>query len=375
MGDVPLPPVEAPANRERVVYLFGAGASDACAKVAGSARGTLMRDLAVDLAEELRTFVTGAPTENKSLEALVNDVMDEETDIEHVITFLDESPSQQHREFAAVVRTRFAKVLRERLQQIRADLGDTPDSLYYALLDMHEVTGFGEELRGFLTLNYDDYLEHAIDRSTSHLLDQGVSIRPRPAGGATTRVLKLHGSFGWDDACPITTTGSGGLWIPPGIQKAKERYPFNVLWGLARELLDCDVLRIIGCRLGPNDWDLISLLFTTRHTSSTGWRYRIEVIDAPERAFYISRAFPYLGVQSLLEIDSIGSQLVSELIGGHPRSYRTLSPDAQKEVVSKAGTDRNWFFLWLKLKAETVYRDLGRVDTPKGALKKLMEAH
>src|SRR3989442_12040439 len=116
MTAIPLPPVEAPVKRERVVYLFGAGASDACAKVAGSVRGTLMRDLAVDLAEELRTFVTAAPTENKSLEALVNDVMDEEADIEHIITFLDESPSKQHREFAAVVRTRFAKVLRERLR-------------------------------------------------------------------------------------------------------------------------------------------------------------------------------------------------------------------------------------------------------------------
>jgi len=334
-----------------------------------------MKDLVVDLAEELRTVVMAAPTRTKSLESLVNDVMNDDADIEQIITFLDESPSQQHRDFAGVVRATFSKVLRKRLEQIRSELGDTPDDLYYALLDMHEVPGFREDLKGFLTLNYDEYLDHAIKRSTTHNLDQGVSVgvTPMPSGGV--RTLKLHGSFGWDDACPITTTGSGELWIPPGIQKAKDRYPFNVLWGLARELLECDVLRIVGCRLGPNDWDLISLLFTTRHTSSTERSYRIEVIDAPKRAFDINSAFPYLAVQSLLEIEPVGQQFVSELIGGDPRPYQTLTPIEQGEVIMKAGTDRNWFRLWLKLKAEAAYRDLGRIETPKGALKKLMEAH
>jgi hypothetical protein len=334
-----------------------------------------MRDLAVELGEELRTVVTREYPGNRSLEALVNDVMDENSDIEHIITFLDESPSHRHREFAAVIRITFARVLRRRLEQIRAEQGNTPDELYYALLDMHEVPGLDEQLMGFLTLNYDDYLEHAIERSPTHNLDRGVRIGASEAPTAVTRVLKLHGSFGWDDAWPITTTGSGELWIPPGIQKTKDRYPFNLLWGLARELLDCDVLRIIGCRLGPNDWDLISLLFTTRHVSSTSRRYRIEVIDAPNRAEEIKTDFPYLSVQSILEIDPIGRLFVSELVGGDPRSYDSLSSIEQREVVTKAGMNRNWFLIWLKLKAESAFRDLGRIDTPKGAFRKLMEAH
>jgi len=45
----PIAPIAPPVKHDRVVYLFGAGASHACAKAVGSAYGTLMKDLVVDL--------------------------------------------------------------------------------------------------------------------------------------------------------------------------------------------------------------------------------------------------------------------------------------------------------------------------------------
>jgi hypothetical protein len=57
-------------------------------------------------------------------------------------------------------------------------------------------------------------------------------------------------------------------------------YPFNLLWGRAYELLDCDILRVIGCKLSQNDWGLISLLFNTQ--LEAGNAYQIELICSHE---------------------------------------------------------------------------------------------
>jgi SIR2-like protein len=330
-----------------------------------------MRDLGLELAERLRTVVQRKRRGKRSLRTLVNDVITADIDFEHVITFLDESSSALHRTFADDLRKTFESVLRARLQTIEMEQGGTPDGLYAALLDMYEVRGLPEELRGFLTLNYDGYLESAISRSTRPL-DAGVSLSTTPTPRNAIRVLKLHGSFSWDDTWPITTDGESTLWIPPGFQKAKGRYPFNLLWGLARELLDCDILRIIGCRLGTNDWDLISLLFSTRHTSSGSRPYRIEIIDAPSHAEELRSRFPYLGVQSLLELEGVGAQLVGEFSAGAPRSYQSLTSDEQDKVRASAGTGKNWFQIWLKQKAEFLYQELGSIETSNGLFERVL---
>jgi hypothetical protein len=360
------------AHRERVIYLFGAGATHACIKAVNSAYGILMKDLNQELADRVRELVQSKYPGNVSLDELVNNVINEGTDFEHVITFLDESCSRLHSDFADDLRRTFESVLRSRLEQIEVEQGKTPDGLYFALLDMYKVPALREELGGILTINYDSYLENAVARTSAHSLDTGVYVAPPSVTKTPIRVLKLHGSFRWDDTWPITTAGETTLWIPPGIQKAKERYPFNILWGLARELLDCDVLRIVGCRLGANDWDLISLLFSTRHTNLARKPYRIEIIDAPKQAKRLQDDFPYLGVLSILEVEPLGSQLIAELTGGPPRRYETLPTSEQEDIIERAGT-QNWFRLWLKLKAEAAYRDLGSLTTDEGAFESLLE--
>jgi hypothetical protein len=80
-------------------------------------------------------------------------------------------------------------------------------------------------------------------------------------------------------------------------------------------------------------------------------------------------------VQSILEVEPVGSQLIAELAGGGPRAFKTLSGDEQEAVVKRAGRDKNWFRLWLKHKAETTYRDLGSVSTQRGIFERLLEAY
>jgi hypothetical protein len=67
------------------------------------------------------------------------------------------------------------------------------------------------------------------------------------------------------------------LWVPPGVQKGFTCYPFNIIWGRAAELLDCDVLRVIGSSLSQNDWEILSLLFRTQLMHKSGG-YDIELI-------------------------------------------------------------------------------------------------
>ena len=361
----------------KVVYLIGAGGSHANVKFVGGNRGILMDDLTGPILSEVRSLVRYRRGRYRDLAHLINSLVDKPVDLEQVITFLDQSPSAIHRELADELRKRFEKVLRGRLREIEEALGKRRFDLYAALLDMYRVEGCPEELQAILTINYDDYIEAAALEIYGAPVDFGVALQGEPAGGGGVKLLKLHGSFGWWDAWPIRRTGRRtrvrSLWMPPGIQKAKERYPFNALWGLARELLDCDVLRVIGCRLGSNDWDLISLLFTTRHTNERrGKPYTVEVIDSPERAFELQEQFPYLDIQSILEIETmgIGTNLVGEYLLGKaaPASYRSLGTEDQELVKSQIGTRRNWFFLWLAQMAEAFESEPGLgVSTTKGA--------
>ena len=196
--------------------------------------------------------------------------------------------------------------------------------------------------------------------------------------------LKLHGSFAWEDAWPIRRREAGissrPLWIPPGIRKGKERYPFNLLWGLARDVIDCDVLRVIGCRLGPSDWDLISLLFGTRHANrDRNLPYSIEIIDSPKQAVSLQESYPCLDVKSLFEIDTlgVGRNLVGEFLGTAPCRYDTLSDGDTarlREVVERRGNE-NWFRRWLVQMGEGLQATLGTesTDTDKGAFRRWLE--
>ena len=326
------------AASKKVAYLIGAGGSHACVKMLGSPNGILMSDLATDLVAGIKRLVQ-SDAQYQPLLGVVNEVVSEEADFEHLITFFDESPSAMHRAFADGLRKVFEDVLNARLEQIEMEFGRKRTSLYAALFDMYNVKGIGESLHGVLTLNYDDYIEvAAAEIYDLRRIDLNFGASTNEAHQRSW-FLKLHGSFAWEDAWPIRRREAGSskpLWIPPGIRKGKERYPFNLLWGLARDVLNCDVLRVIGCRLGPSDWDLISLLFGTRHANrDRDLPYSIEIIDSPKHAARLQESYPYLDVKSLFEIDTlgVGPNLVGEFMGTAPCRY---------DALSNAETTRLW---------------------------------
>ena len=334
-----------------------------------------MRDLAQPLGKKLRGLIGNGFSKDHSLQYLVNSVIDDTTDFEHIISFLEGAPSLHHRQFADAMKEAFEDVLRERLNRIRSESGSDVLNLYKVLIDMYSLDQCPEALQGIITTNYDEFLEDAVAAMTSSPVNFGVNIGPRCSRTARPLVLKLHGSFGWQDQWPISATGTDDatLWIPPGINKAKEAYPFNVLWGLARELLLCDVLRIVGCRLSPNDWDLISLLFTMRHVNYQ-LRPQIEVIDAPTHVEQLKKTIPYLEPLSILEVEPVGSQLIAEFTGWRPQEFRQLDEEQQRHVIQSAGASRNWFELWLRAKTESLSVELDTISTPTGLVETFLNA-
>ncbi|MDX6651371.1 MAG: SIR2-like domain [Solirubrobacterales bacterium] len=336
-----------------------------------------MRGLIDRLLEQMRETYIQDFGDHEGIKHLVNDVVNDKTDFEHLLTFLADTPSRSYQAFADQLRTVFSTVLRAALDKVRQELGDRHSELYAALVDMHQVANSGESLAGFLTLNYDSFLEHAIEDILGSDVDYGVQVQNNICDGDVIPVLKLHGSFSWRHTWPLAVTDmmESGLWIPPGIRKAKGDYPFNAIWGAARELLDCDVLRLIGCNLGPNDWDLVSLLFSTLHGRESAAPYEVEVIGWPDTASRIADAFPYLNVRSLLEIDEIGAQSIGEILGSPPTAFSELSEQDSIAAVENADSKiANPFEHWLRLKGELMLRDLTDIVTPGGLFARFVEA-
>jgi hypothetical protein len=363
-------------DSRRVVYLLGAGATQGAVSFGGSAARLVMPGLIGKLRDRMRAVYMEAFLDHPGVGHLVNDVVTDETDFEQLLTFLADTPSIPYQKFASRLRIEFSTVLRTALADARRELGEKHSALYAVLLDMHEANKAAEELKGFITLNYDSFLEHAIETIHGQRVDYGVDVRDAAENERTIPVLKLHGSFSWRHTWPIRATDEtdAALWIPPGIRKAKADYPFNAIWGAARELLDCDVLRIIGCNLGSNDWDLVSLLFTTMHGRESDPPYEVEVIGPPETADRIARACPYLNVKSLFELEDVGRQLLAEVIGGDPTEFSALDESAQIRAIRNADDKLpNPFEAWLRLSGELMYSNLSNIETDKNIFKDFIE--
>lgn len=382
MNDQAPPPLaesRSDSSGPRVVYLLGAGATQGCIAHFGSRYSLVMSGLAEPIFEELQRVAMEKYPNHPGIRRLVNNVMLPESglDIEQLITFLEDSPTLAYREFSSKLREVFSSVLIGRLADVEQELGVTRSRLYAALVDMHDVEGFGETLGGFLTLNYDVLLEHAIDHHLDLNVDYGVTIATESVPpDRAIKVLKMHGSLGWRRQWPIKAELSDmpGVWIPPGLRKSKNDYPFNAIWGLARDLLDCDILRIVGCNLGPNDWDLVSLLFSTSFTHATAAPYQIEVISEYETVQRIRELFPYLEVHWLPDLPRVGEQIVSELLGGKPRRFAELSEGRQKEVISKARQSiANPFSYWLTQMGEAMATDLPSLATTSGVFEQFVD--
>ena len=289
---------------KRIVYLLGAGATQAEVAFLGAAHvNVLMRDN--DWGEGVATRVLKRLSK-RWRSAFVED---HESDIEKLISLLVAGGVQEFSAVAERIRKLYYYEIRNGLAT--ADVLKEP-RLSIALFQMHNNSSYAgavERLSGVITTNHDGLLQVAEQAVLGGLnLGFGFSSTQFDCGkrGSTPPILSLHGSFTWRFALPPRVEqlhrslaySTDTLWIPPTILKESRSYPFNKLTGLAYELLakNCDVLRVVGSSLAQNDWNILSMIFNAqRHLEFTDeGAFQIELITGHETGEAIAKECSYL---------------------------------------------------------------------------------
>jgi hypothetical protein len=348
-------------KKKKVVYLLGAGASDAEIRYLDPrCKGILMQDVVGDIPSKL-----DESTEDfKRIKAILVD--DEKIiDIEQIITLYEHDVDKKHHVAANKLRELFRKIVTSRIVQVlsvqpKDDGYVFHSSLLAALFDMHTIDDFDEELCAVLTTNYDDLVERALQNVyggfdyTFELVNKTGEYNT----GKGKPLLKLHGSFNWIGEYPIELdkpansavedfSGNYIIWAPPGLIKQKSNYPFSAIWSKARELLDCDILRIVGCSLSRNDWLLIELIHDAQKLRKAS-HLKIQLLDYPGPAYYVWKNFPYLDVEYILFKDYFSSYCHDiESIEIPDRTFASYSDEDIEALGQQIGGNTNMFQLWL----------------------------
>ena len=264
---------------KKVVYLFGAGATIGEWQFAIGETGENL-----SLRSVSESVITKAKEDADFSELLLEVTTDGIKDIELYISLLESIRTKKYTDLIALLRSLFCKSIQENLQYKNVPINP---NLAMALLEMHKAIVEDEVFAGAISLNYDNLLDRAYNEVFKGV-NYGIKCSKHELYNIrddSPLLVKLHGSFNWkrgfrsiiiDEEQAQAGEQSEMLWIPPSIEKEKDTYPYNLLWGQAFEMLDCDILRVVGCKLSQNDWGLISLLFNTQ--LEHGGVFKIELI-------------------------------------------------------------------------------------------------
>ncbi|MFZ2456832.1 MAG: SIR2 family protein [Candidatus Altiarchaeia archaeon] len=263
-------------------------------------------------------------------------------DIEHYITLFETIDDAEYKKAARTLKSYFQDYFKQNLFSGENRLHP---HLTQALLDYHKIPGVNETLNGVISLNYEDLTDLAF-RNVYGGVNYNIKILSQNLDQAIPPLLKLHGSFNWKKTSPISVVDritelseSDTYWIPPGVLKNKEVYPYNMIWGRAREIMiDCEVLRIVGCSLNRNDWGLLELLFQTQRLANGKRGFNIELIDFNDVGQNIKQSYPFLrNLETLYDLADL-------------RKLHELNKDV--DISNYWSDTQNIFEAWLKMKGE-----------------------
>ncbi len=259
---------------KKVVYLFGAGATHAeLLSLQGGQSHNWLEENGLLISKVSKRVITEAQNDadfKQGVEAVTN--RKGPVNIELLISLFE---SNQIPNGETKVR-KLKELVEADIKRILSSGRIGHFYLHKSFFELHERLKMSEELVGIITLNYDNLLDIAYKTvigkrpNYCHTIKEGDGIP----------LLKLHGSFNWSG---IKTYGKSKdiSILPLGINKNYLNPPYNFIWGRAFSLLtQCDVLRVIGCSLNPNDIGLIDLLFKAH--IERGDFFDIEIINSQE---------------------------------------------------------------------------------------------
>ena len=260
----------------RVVYLFGAGATHAELQnidpdLTNKNRGLLVSQLSSRVIERARRdpqYLTDDVAMVSGAKGSLN--------IELLISLIESSkiPRWEYKT------NTLKNLVREDIEGILSAQTTNRFYLHRALLELHkhQTTRRKEILTGLISLNYDDVLDTAYRQYYGpppycFSLDQPLQKDDVP-------LLKLHGSFNWRSVKIRGRNRSIDI-IPLGSTKTYIHPPYGCIWNQALQtLIGCDTLRVVGCSLSQNDAHLIDLLFKAH--LERGREFEIEIIATKE---------------------------------------------------------------------------------------------
>jgi hypothetical protein len=279
----------------RVVYLFGAGATQAELQSADAdvaeKSGLLVSQLSTRVIEKARRskrYLEDVATVSGTSGSL---------NIELLISLIENSKISGWES-----KTRRLKdLVRKDIENVLSAPITRHFFLHKALFEVHKnpTAQRKELLTGLISLNYDDVLDRAYEEY--HGPPRYCFSLDKPLGKNDVPLLKLHGSFNWKDQ-EIRGRKRAIDIIPLGSTKSYIHPPYGCIWNQALEtLISCDTLRVIGCSLSQNDFHLIDLLFKAH--LERGEAFDIEIIardDVGERIRSNYGFFP--GLKTLTQI-------------------------------------------------------------------------
>jgi len=282
---------------KKIAYLFGAGAThaelaDLYPALIEQDKGLLISQVSkrvIDRARRNRDYLKGLETVSAATGSL---------NIELLITLIESSKIHGWEE-----KTRF---IRELVQNDIEGILTKPRVrsfyLHKALLELHKRLSKKrpEQLIGVISLNYDDVLDRAFEEiyyKPNYCFSLGAFGEPP----SLIPLLKLHGSFNWVRQ-RIRGKQRTIEIIPMGATKNYLHAPYGFIWSRAMQILiECDVLRVIGCSLSQNDVHLIDLLFKAHLERSTA--FEMEIVDSQEAGERIRQNYGFFrNIRTLTEI-------------------------------------------------------------------------
>ncbi|HSS22692.1 MAG TPA: hypothetical protein VLL54_21650 [Pyrinomonadaceae bacterium] len=339
---------------QQIVYLLGAGATFAEVKYRNARPlvNTLMRNIETENDASLDGVATRVLKQFRRISPLFDAIsVDQDADIEKLISLLDGSGVESHARAAADLRRLYFQDIRKSL--LAAKILRQP-KLAMGLLQMHDNAAFKanvEAVSAIVTTNHDGLLQVASEKILK-AMNLGFpfesSDMPRANGRSTIPILQLHGSLTWRFAVPpkVSRLDSNRqqhdtMWIPPTIQKESKAYPYNKLHALSYEALSerCDVLRVVGSSLTQNDWNILCLLFNAQKHRERVRRtpFKIELIMSQKGGTSVSKSCSFL--ENALVIGSLSD-------GPHFGEFK-------KFEKTDPPFDSDWanpFFFWLREK-------------------------
>ena len=272
---------------KKIVYLFGAGATHA----------ELMA-LYPDLPENQGLLISNVSTRVMLKASVDNDYLKDiemvsgragSLNIELLITLIENSKVFEWSKKTDLLK----KWIREDIASALSPARTRRFFLYKALLEFHQhaTTQKKEALVGLISLNYDAIIDLAYKTILGGPINYCFSRAMDSLPNAKVPLLKLHGSFNWNNKLVLSRRRNIEI-IQPGSSKSYLHAPYGFIWNRALDVLSsCDSLRVIGCSLSANDVHLVDLLFRAQLERRKA--FDIEVIAPDSTAEAIRKSYGF----------------------------------------------------------------------------------